>query len=304
MPHRLPVVPGQPPARLRVAAVQYGQHRVAGFEAFAAKVEEFVRVAADYGSDFVLFPELFTLQLLSAEKRMLDPAAAMERLSRYTDEFTALLQRLAGQYRIHVIGGTHPTRTPEGTLRNICFVATRDGKLHRRDKLHITPSEQGSWAVGGGDSAGVIETDAGPVGVMVCYDSEFPELGRHLVEQGALVLFVPYCTDLRSGHLRVRYSCQARAVENQVYVVAAGNIGHCPNVANFDIQYAQSAVFTPCDNPFPPEGIAAEAAPQVEQIVFADLDLDALQNARRDGTVKNLIDRRPELYAQWRGETS
>lgn len=302
MPHPLPAVPGTPPARVRVAAVQYGQHRVADFGAFAAKVEEFVRVAADYGSDFVLFPELFTLQLLSVEPAMLDPAAAIERLSAHTDDFTALLQRLAKQYRVHVIGGTHPTRTPEGSLRNICYVATQDGQLHRRDKLHITPSEQGSWAVGGGDLADVIETDAGPIGVMVCYDSEFPELGRHLTDQGALILFVPYCTDVRSGHLRVRYSCQARAVENQVYVVAAGNVGHCPNVANFDIQYAQSAVFTPCDFPFPPEGIAAEAAPQVEQLVFADLDLAALQQARRDGTVKNLIDRRPELYAQWRGD--
>lgn len=302
MPQPLPTVPGQPPARVRVAVVQYGQRGVAGFDGFAAQVEEFVRVAADYGSDFVVFPELFTLQLLSAEPRLLDPAAAMQRLSEHTDAFTALLQRLAAQHRIHVVGGTHPTRTPEGTLRNICFVATRDGRLHRRDKLHITPSEAGSWAVGGGDSADVIETDAGPVGVMVCYDSEFPELGRHLTDQGALVLFVPYCTDLRSGHLRVRHSCQARAIENQVYVVAAGNVGHCPNVANFDIQYAQSAVFTPCDTPFPPEGIAAEAAPQVEQLIFADLDLAALQLARRDGTVKNLIDRRPELYAQWRGE--
>ena len=298
----LPAVPGPVPARVRVAAVQYGQRRVAGFEDFAAQVEEHVRIAADYGSDFVLFPELFTLQLLSAEPRLLPPAGAVERLSEHTPALTDLLRRLAGQYRIHVVGGTHPTRTPEGDLRNLCYVATRDGQLHRRDKLHITPSEQGSWAVEGGEAtrAGVIATDAGPVGIMVCYDSEFPELGRHLADQGALVLFVPYCTDVRPGHLRVRYSCQARAVENQVYVVAAGNVGHCPNVANFDIQYAQSAVYTPCDFPFPPEGIAAEAAPQVEQIVFADLDLAALQQARREGTVKNLIDRRPALYDAWR----
>jgi predicted amidohydrolase len=300
MPQPLPVVPGILPARVRVAAVQYGQHGVADFAAFAAKVEEFVRVAADYGSDFVLFPELFTLQLLSAESTRLAPAEAVDRLSAQTAAFTALLQRLAVTHRVNIIGGTHPTRTPEGTLRNVCFVATRDGVLHRRDKLHITPSEQGSWAVEGGDSADIIPTDAGPIGVMVCYDSEFPELGRHLTDQGALLLFVPYCTDLRSGHLRVRHSCAARAVENQVYVVAAGNVGHCPGVANFDIQYAQSAVFTPCDTMFPPEGVAAEASAQVEQVIFADLDLDLLQHARQDGTVKNLIDRRPELYARWR----
>lgn len=301
MPQALPDVPGSPPARVRVAAVQYGQHGVSGFDGFAAKVEQFVRVAADYGSDFVLFPELFTLQLLSAEPQRLDAAAAVERLSEHTQAFTALLQRLAVQHRVNVVGGTHPTRTPEGTLRNICFVATRDGRLHRRDKLHITPSERDSWAVGGGDDADVILTDAGPIGVMVCYDSEFPELGRHLADQGALLLFVPYCTDLRSGHLRVGLSCAARAVENQVYVVAAGNVGHCPNVTNFDIQYAQSTVFTPCDTIFPPEGIAAQASAQVEQMVFADLDLDLLQRARREGTVKNLSDRRPELYARWRG---
>jgi predicted amidohydrolase len=301
MPQALPDVPGSPPARVRVAAVQYGQHGVSGFDGFAAKVEQFVRVAADYGSDFVLFPELFTLQLLSAEPRRLDANEAVERLTGHTAAFTSLLQRLAVQHRVNLIGGTHPTRTPEGTLRNVCFVATRDGQLHRRDKLHITPSERDSWAVGGGDDAEVILTDAGPIGVMVCYDSEFPELGRHLADQGALLLFVPYCTDLRSGHLRVGLSCAARAVENQVYVVAAGNVGHCPNVTNFDIQYAQSAVFTPCDTMFPPEGIAAQASAQVEQVVFADLDLDLLQRARREGTVKNLSDRRPELYARWRG---
>ncbi|WP_188310321.1 carbon-nitrogen hydrolase family protein [Arenimonas fontis] len=295
----MPAVPGQVPARVRVAAVQYGQHRIAGFDEFAGKVEEFVRVAADYGSDFVCFPELFSLQLLSAEPRMLAPAEALERLSGYTPAFTELLGRLAGQYGVHIVGGTHPTHTGEGP-RNICFVATRDGRLHRRDKLHITPSEQDSWKVQGGEEADVIPTDAGPIGIMVCYDSEFPELGRHLADQGALLLFVPYCTDLRSGHLRVRYSCQARAVENQVHVVAAGNVGHCPNVANFDIQYAQSGVYTPCDFPFPPEGIAAEASPQAEQIVFADLDLEALLQARRSGTVRNLQDRRPALYAQWR----
>src|SRR5690606_12536992 len=154
--------------------------------------------------------------------------------------------------------------------------------------------------VGGGHKADVLPTEAGPTGLMICYDSEFPQLGRRPTDQGALLLFVPSCTDVRSGHLRVRYRCQARAVADQGGVVAGGNVGHCPNVANFDIQYAQSGVYTPCDFPFPPEGIAAEASPQVEQIVFADLDLEALQQARRSGTVRNLQDRRPALYARWR----
>ena len=300
MPQALPVVPGPVPARLRVAAVQWGQHRVEGFDAFAGKLAEFVRVAADYACDVVLFPELFTLQLLSATPG-LSPDEAMRALAAHTPAFTALLRAEAARHRLTIIGGTHPVIDPDGARRNPCFIATPDGALHRRDKLHATPSEHATWGIGGGDEAAVLATPAGPLGVMVCYDSEFPELARHLVDQGALVLFVPYCTDVRQGHLRVVRSCAARAIENQVYVVAAGNVGHCPGVANFDIQYARSAVFTPCDTPFPPDGLAAEAEPQVEQVVFADLDLHALVEARERGTVRNLGDRRPDLYARWAG---
>ena len=119
------------------------------------------------------------------------------------------------------------------------------------------PNERHWWKIAGGEQAAAILTDCGPIGVMICYDSEFPELARHLVDQGALMLFVPFCTDVRQGYLRVRYCSQARAVENQCYVITSGNVGNLPGVNNFDIQYAQSGIFTPCDFPFPPDGIAA-----------------------------------------------
>lgn len=298
----LPPRPALPPRDpVRVASVQYLQRPVASFGEFADRVGYFVGVAAEYDADFVVFPELLTLQLLSMAERTLPPREAVDALTGHTARFTDLLAGLAVRHRINIIGGTHPTRVGEGgdaPVRNVCYVALRDGSLHAREKLHPTPSERSWWEIGGGDaaSAAAIETDCGPIGIMICYDSEFPELGRHLVDQGAMLLFVPFCTDTREGYLRVRYCAQARAVENQCYVALSGNTGNIGGVGNFDIQYAQSCILTPCDFPFARDGIAAEATPNVEQMVFADLRLGDLARARSRGTVQNLNDRRHDLY--------
>ncbi|GIX34891.1 MAG: hydrolase YhcX [Lysobacteraceae bacterium] len=287
---------GRLPSSVRVATVQYQQRRIASFEEFTTQVEYFVDVAADYRADFVVFPELFTLQLLSVENRKLSPAESIRSLTGYTDRFASMLCKLAVQYNINIIGGTHPTEMEDGDIHNNCYVALRDGSLHVREKLHPTPNERHWWKISGGDGAQVIMTDCGPIGVMICYDSEFPELARHLVDQGALLLFVPFCTDVRQGYLRVRYSCAARAIENQCYVVMSGNVGNLPGVNNFDIQYAQSCILTPCDFPFATDGIAADTTPNVEAVAFADLRLDTLLEARTSGTVQNLKDRRHDLY--------
>ncbi len=289
------------PNSVRVATVQYQQRRIKSFEEFATQVEYFVDVVADYRADFVVFPELFTLQLLSIENQKLSPADSIRTLTKYTGPFRELVQRLAVSYNINIIAGSHPTLVEDGDIHNICYIGLRDGSLHTQEKIHITPNERHWWKITGGESASAILTDCGPIGVMICYDSEFPELARHLVDQGALLLFVPYCTDVRQGHLRVRYSCLARTIENQCYVITSGNVGNLPGVNNFDIQYAQSGIFTPCDFPFAPDGIAADTVANSEAVAFADLRLDDLIAARQSGTVQNLKDRRHDLYhTHWR----
>ncbi|MFN3841857.1 MAG: GNAT family N-acetyltransferase [Rehaibacterium terrae] len=281
---------------VRVATIQYQQRRVKSFEDFATQVEFFVEVASDYRADFVVFPELITLQLLSIENEPLSPHDSLVALTGYTARYRELLASLAVKYNANIIGGSHPTAVADGDIRNICYVALRDGSLHEQEKVHVTPNERKWWGIKGGDSARAIMTDCGPVGVMICYDSEFPELARHLIDQGALILFVPFCTDTREGYLRVRYSCHARAIENQCYVVLSGNVGNLPGVNNFDIQYAQSCILTPCDFPFARDGVAADTTPNVEQVAFADLRLKDLAVARNEGTVQNLKDRRHDLY--------
>ncbi|MEQ8349574.1 MAG: GNAT family N-acetyltransferase [Sneathiellaceae bacterium] len=285
----------------RVTTVQFQARPVASVEEFFRSVEYFVDVASDYESDFVVFPEMFTLQLLACEPEVLRPEAAIERLTDHTDTLIERLNKLAIGYNINIIGGSHPTRTEDGEIQNVAYVFLRDGSVHAQEKLHPTPDERYWWNIQGGEELNAIQTDCGPIGVLICYDSEFPELARRLVDQGARILFVPFCTDTRQGYLRVRYCCQARAVENQCYVVTSGNVGNLPNVENMDIQYAQSAIFTPCDFPFARDGIAAEASENVEMVAVADLNLANLSWARSHGTVRNLGDRRFDLYRTvWR----
>jgi predicted amidohydrolase/GNAT superfamily N-acetyltransferase len=283
---------------VRVATVQYMQRRVTSFEEFLTMVEYFVDVVAEYKADFIVYPELFSLQLLSMvdDGRELKPHEAIESLTKYTPRLRDSLLEMAVRYNVNIIGGSHPTRMESGRVENICYVCLRDGSLHEQAKIHPTPNESHWWNIEGGHELKVMETDCGPIAVLICYDSEFPELARHVVDQGANIIFVPFCTDERQSYLRVRYCCQARAVENQCYVVMSGNVGNLPRVANMDIQYAQSCILTPCDFPFARDGIAADTTPNVETVAFADLRLESLRMARRTGTVRNLMDRRHDLY--------
>ena len=207
---------------------------------------------------------------------------------------------MAISYNLNIIGGSHPTKVGDD-VKNICYVALRDGSVHAQEKIHPTPNEKYWWNIKGGKTSNVINTDCGPIGVMICYDSEFPELSRHLIDQGALILFVPFCTDEKQSYNRVRYCCQARAIENQCYVAMSGNVGNLPGVENMDIQYAQSCILTPCDFPFARDGIAADTTPNTEMVALADLDLEKIITARLSGTVRNLKDRRFDLYqTTWR----
>lgn len=281
---------------VRIATCQMQARAVKDFDEFIGQVQYFVDVASNYEADFILFPELFTLMLLSAEEEELSPIAAIERLSDYTPRIRHALSEMALKFNINIIGGSHPTRMDDGDIHNVAMVCLRDGSVHEQEKIHPTPNEAYWWNIKGGDSIDVIQTDCGPIGVQICYDSEFPELTRRLADQGARIIFVPFCTDSRQGYLRVRYCSAARAIENQCFMVLSGNVGNLPNVANMDIQYAQSCILTPCDFPFARDGIAAEATENVETLTISDVNLADLSWARAEGTVRNLADRRFDLY--------
>lgn len=280
--------------KVRVACVQYQMRKVSAFAEFARQVSYFVDVAADYQSDFVLLPELFSVQLLSRLDAV-SPQEGMKKLAAYTPRFRKLMSDLARKYGLTIIAGSHPVFVGDKLL-NIAHVCLPDGSIVEQPKLHVTPNERKWWGIRGGQALGIIETPKAKIGVLICYDVEFPEAVRHLADSGAEILFVPFCTDNRQGYLRVRYCAQARAIENQIYVALAGNVGNLPDVANMDVQYGQAAVFTPSDFAFARDGIAAEADSNEETVLICDLDLDSLHAARSAGTVTPRLDRRPDLF--------
>ncbi len=284
---------------VRVSCVQYQMRRIPNFRGFAQQVRYFVDVAAGYDADFVLFPELLTLQLMSFI-RVKTPREAIRRVSEYTAQVDELFTGLAREYQLSIIGGTHPIRKGE-RLENVSSLYLPDGTIHRQSKLHITPSEGRWWGIEGGATLRVFDTPKARVGILVCYDAEFPETARFLADQGAEVIFVPFCTDDRQAYLRVRYCAQARAVENQVYVAMAGTVGNLPDVENFDLQYAQSVVLSPSDFLFARDGVMVEASPDTETVITTDLDFDALQESIHGGSVRQRRDRRTDLF---RFETS
>jgi predicted amidohydrolase len=287
---------------LRVAAVSYRVNEVSGFEEFSQKVEYFVRAAATSRADFVVFPEFVSLELLSQPGLRDRPSLdSMHELSKLEPELSALGSELAKKYGLHVILGTHPSEH-EGHRYNVCPVFTPAGARFVQPKLHITPAERRDYALQGGDSLSVIATPKAKIGVLVCYDSEFPEAARHLADQGADIVFVPFCTDDRQGYMRVRACCHARAIENQVYVVTAGIVGNLHGVVGMDIHYGGAAVFAPSDFGFSRDGIQAESDPNVETLLVTELDLGLLARARAAGSVTPRLDRRSDLFeSRFRG---
>src|SRR5690606_23919564 len=288
---------------VRICTINFEQRKISSLEEFQSIAEYFIGVASDYNCDFVVFPEFVTMSLLSIRNEKLDPVKSLEHLGEFTEPFLQFMNNAALKYNINIIGGTHMMKDETGFMKNICHVFLRDGSVHQQQKIHPTPSERDWWDIRGGDKLSVINTDRCPIGVLVCYDAEFPELSRHLVDQGAKIIFVPFATDTRQGYLRVRYCCQARTIENQCYFVLSGNTGNLPRVQNMDINYGQSSILTPSDFPFAKDGIAAETDANAEMVAIADLSISDLVKARNNGTVRNLKDRRHDLYSvSWTGK--
>ena len=256
--------------------------------------EFFVDSVSAYRADFALFPEFFNAPLM-ADYNHLPESKAIRELAKYTPKIVQKFSELAISYNINIITGSMP-EVREELLYNVGYICKRDGTKERYEKLHVTPDEAKIWGMQGGTELRTFDTDCGKIGVLICYDSEFPELSRLLADEGMDILFVPFLTDTQNGYSRVRFCAQARAIENECYVAIAGSVGNLPKVNNMDIQYSQSMVFTPCDFSFPANGIKAEATTNTEMILIADVDLDMLKDLNKFGSVRNLNDRRKDIF--------
>lgn len=285
--------------KYRVASVQYKLADIDSFEQFAEQVTHYVRNASEYGTQFILFPEFMTTQLLSIGDDSGKPLP-IERLPEFTAPYEQLFSRLASEYNVYIVGGTHVIEAGAGKRRNAAHLFHPSGKIDRQDKIHLTPTEVADWNMSPGDGLQVFDTQYGTIAMLTCYDIEFPEIVRMARAKGADVIFCPSCTDDRHGFYRVRYCCHARAVENQVYVVTTGTVGSLRKVDFMRANYGQAAVIAPNDIPFPPAGILSEGVINDDMLIVADLDLELLEEVRASGSVTTWRDRRTDLYTDWK----
>ncbi len=281
-------------SNVRLGMVQWQMRQFSSVEDLLQQVEFFVDTVSGYNADLLLLPELFNAPLISRYDQD-DPPMAMRHLSGYTERLRTQILQMAISYNINIVAGSLP-ESIDNKLYNVSFLCRRDGTWDAQYKLHITPDESESWGLQGGDELKIFDTDIGKIGILICYDVEFPELSRLLAERGMKILLVPFWTDTKNGYLRIRRCAQARAIENECYVAISGSVGNLPKVVNMDIQYSQSAIFTPSDFAFPHDAIAAEATPNTEMTLIADVDLDLLKELRKHGSVRNLESRRSDLY--------
>lgn len=279
---------------VRLGLIQWQMRPYKDMEELLQQAEYFVDAVSGYRSDFALFPEFFSAPLMAENNHLTEPEAIRE-LAKHTAAVVEKFSELAISYNINIISGSLPEIQNE-MLYNVGYLCKRDGTTERYEKLHVTPDEVKVWGMQKGKQLKVFDTDCGKIGILICYDVEFPELSRLLADEGMDILFVPFLTDTQNGYSRVRNCAQARAIENECYVAIAGCVGNLPKVHNMDIQYAQSMVFTPCDFAFPANGIKAEATPNTEMILIADCDISLLRELNQFGSVRNLKDRRKDIY--------
>jgi predicted amidohydrolase len=277
--------------RIRVASLQYFIRPVQTFDQFRDQVDALVETAADYDCDLLVFPEYFTVQLLTLGQVKRPIRAQIRDLARQLPQYTSLMSDLARQHRIYVVAGSIPVAVDSrDKVYNHSYFFGPSGDFGVQGKLHMTRFEAEDWGVSASSGFKVFDTEFGKVAIAICYDVEFPELARAAARAGANILAVPSCTDERQGFLRVRYCAQARAIENQMYVITSHTVGSIPMVPAVCLNYGQAAILTPSDFPFSRDGILAEGNPNQEMMVIGELNLQTILESRTAGTVLPLND--------------
>jgi predicted amidohydrolase len=290
-----------PPERIRVASLQYFIRPVRTFEEFRDQVEALAETARDYACTMLVFPEYFTVQLLTLGNTKRPIAEQVRDLARQVPRFIDTMTQLSERLRMHIVAGTIPfIDDGEEAVYNESFFFGPDGVYGSQGKLHMTRFENEEWKVSPRNRLSVFETAFGKVAVAICYDVEFPEVARAAARHGAHILVVPSCTDDRQGFLRVRYCAQARAIENQMYVIQSSTVGSLPMVPAVSLNYGQASILTPSDFPFSRNGILAEGNVNQEMMVIGELNLRTILDTRTSGTVLPLLDSRrsAELFSQ------
>jgi predicted amidohydrolase len=273
---------------LEVATAQYPIDTFCSFADFQAKAARWVQDAVNHGSQLLVLPEYGSMELASLLPEPIrdDLHAQVSALQPMRDDVVATWRDLARRHGITLLAPSIPWQLDDGRFVNRAWLCTPAG-IDFQDKQIMTRFERGPWGISPGQDLKVFDTPAGRIGILICYDSEFPLLARALVEAGAELLLVPSCTDTDAGYHRVRWCAQARAIEQQVAVIHSPTIGEALWSPAVDINIGRAAVYTPCDHGFPPDGVLSRAGDSTPGWQFARLDLEVIRELRHSGQVNN-----------------
>jgi predicted amidohydrolase len=276
----------------RIASSQYPIEFLGDWPRYEAKIERWVDEAVRAGAKLLLFPEYFSMELASlfpAEVHASLPAQ-LEALQELLPRFVALFAGQARKHGVVICAGSFPVRIAGSVYRNRSYLFHADGRSEYQEKIQMTRFESEQWLIRAAEEVRVFDTTLGRIGIAICYDSEFPLIARRQVELGADLILVPSCTDTLAGYWRVRIGSQARALENQCYVVHASTVGDAPWSPAVDVNVGAAGVYTPVDRGFPDDGVLAVGTLNAAQWVYADVDPAGIAEVRRSGQVFNFRD--------------
>ncbi|MGZ5051802.1 MAG: carbon-nitrogen hydrolase family protein [Methylobacter sp.] len=277
---------------VKIATAQYDISFLDNWQSYRDKSERWVAEAAEQGAKILLFPEYASMELASLFGKEVYSSLSKQlaEMQSVHDDYLGLFQGLAKEYQCIIQAGTFPVKIESGAYRNRAYLFMPDGSFDYQDKLMMTRFENEQWMIQKGEQLRCFDTEYGKIAISICYDSEFPMLARQQVEAGANLILVPSCTDTLAGYHRVKIGCQARALENQCYVVQSPLVGNAPWSEAVDINIGAAAVYTPVDRGFPDNGILVEGELNAVQWVYADLSLEACGTVRQQGQVFNYRD--------------
>lgn len=273
---------------MKLAAAAYPLTWFDRFDGYAAHLAAWVGDAVAAGAQLLTFPEYGAMELASLGGRAVseDLEAALQEVARWKPAVDALHVELAAKHGVHILGASGPVFLGPRPVNRATLYGP-GGIIGHQDKQIMTRFERETWDVVAGRGLQVFDTDLGRIGVVICYDSEFPLLARALVEQGAEILLAPSCTDTFAGFTRVRVGSMARALENQCVVVHSPTVGLCDFCPAVDENVGAASIYGPPDRGFPPNGILAETALNAPGWAIAEVSLEAIREVRRDGGVLN-----------------
>ena len=277
---------------LKVASAQYDISFLASWQAYQEKIERWVSDAVRQDAKILLFPEYASMELASlfGQDVYTSLSKQLGAMQAVHNDYIALFKTLATQHGCIIQSGSFPIGIEAEVYRNRAYLFLPDGSVDFQDKLIMTRFENEQWLIKAGTELKCFDTQYGKIAINICYDSEFPMLARKQVEMGANLILVPSCTDTLAGFHRVKIGCQARALENQCYVVQSCLVGNAPWSEAVDVNIGAAGIYTPVDRGFPDNGVLVAGELNAVQWVIGEVSLASCAVVREQGQVFNYRD--------------